>query len=122
MVSELRQAYNMIRSGKFKLSYIGDYLVGTLRYKVLEPGIDFSQYDMGIITFDERKAPLSFLIRKDVREAFKLRLKLTRFTCKKNLACIHCGCSVPALQLSNRHCDDCYPDMKTCIKQLKSKL
>jgi hypothetical protein len=118
MKAELVQAYNMIRSGNFKLSYVIDYLVGNFRYKALEPGIDYSEFKNGVITFDESKAPMAFLIRKGVIMAFKERLSRMNALCKMQLSCVHCGCEVPHLQLSNRKCETCYDDMKTMIKNL----
>jgi hypothetical protein len=55
-----------------------------------------------------------FLIRKHIQEQFEYRIKIMDKECYDNGECIHCGCSTPALQMTNKSCDGfCYPTMMT---------
>jgi hypothetical protein len=99
----LKIAWGMLKSGKFKLRYIWDFLVGSYRVARARP-----RFDGNKIVLD---APQK--VRQHIAEQFLWRVnEKTDKTCLRNFSCKHCGCSVPDLQFANRECEGgCYPKM-----------
>jgi hypothetical protein len=52
------------------------------------------------------------LVRKHIREQIEYRINSVYGECYEKGYCIHCGCSVTALQHASKTCDGlCYPEM-----------
>lgn len=53
-----------------------------------------------------------FLIRRHIKEQIEFRFKVMDKECFAQGSCKICGCSIPALTMSNKECDKpCYPPM-----------
>ncbi len=82
--------------GKYTVSNIKAYLVGTIRSKFY--------YSIWF----------GWLIRTHIRAQIHHRIKVMKPVCYWSGSCVECGCTTPALQMADKTCDGaCYPEMMT---------